>query len=249
MYKKEIHSTVVIGKNFVAGNGLSINAGVTIGNNVSLGDGVTILSGVVIGNNVKIGDDVKIFPNVVIWHDSVIGNRVIINSGSVIGSDGFGFVPNNGKHEKIPHTGNVRIDDDVEIGAINTIDKGTIGTTWIKRGTKTDNLIHIGHNVEVGEDTLIVAQAGIAGSTKVGNSVIIAGQAAISGHLTIGDNTIIGPRAGVVKSHPGGETISGFPELDHKQWLRVQNIKSKLPDLNKRIGDLEKKMEKIEQNS
>ena len=243
---KVIDSSVNVGKAFTFGDDLSIGASVVIGDNVSMGDRVEIMPGSVISNNVTIGDDVKIYPNVTILRGTKLGNRVIIHSGTVIGSDGFGFTNKNGKHIKIMHVGIVQIDNDVEIGAGNTIDRGTFGKTWIKNGVKTDNQVHIAHNVTVGENTLLVAQVGIAGSTFIGNNVIIAGQAGVSGHLRIEDGAIVGPAAGIVRHVLKGSIISGTPGIPHKLWLRVQSILPKLPDIRKKVLDLEKRIKSIE---
>ncbi|QTA81940.1 UDP-3-O-(3-hydroxymyristoyl)glucosamine N-acyltransferase [Desulfonema limicola] len=242
-----ISPNAVIGDNFISGNNISISHFVSIGSNVSMGDRVRIHSGVVIEDNVTIGSDVEIHSNVSIYARSQIGSRVIIHSGTVIGSDGFGFAPDKEKYQKIPHTGIVCIEDDVEIGALNAIDRATFGETRIKRGVKTDNFVHIAHNVVVGEDTLLVAQVGISGSTTLGNHVIVAGQAGISGHLNIGSNAIVGPRAGIAKDVPDNEIVSGAPEMPHKLWLRVQNIIPKLPELKKKISELEKRLKKVEE--
>jgi len=236
-----------IGDNFISGNDISISHFVSIGNNVSLGDRVRIHSGVVIEDNVVIGNDVDIYPNVTVYSRCKIGSRVIIHSGTVIGSDGFGFAPDKEKYQKIPHTGIVCIEDDVEIGALNAIDRATFGETRIKKGVKTDNLVHIAHNVVIGENTLIVAQVGISGSTTIGKHAILAGQAGVSGHLNIGSNVIIGPRAGVAKDIPDNEIVSGAPEMPHKLWLRVQNIIPKLPELKKKISEIEKRLKKVEE--
>ncbi len=236
-----------IGENFSAGKAVTISPGVVINDRVSLGDRVCLHSGVVIGNEVTIGNDVEIFPNVTIRERCRIGNRVIIHSGTVIGSDGFGFAPDGEAYHKIPHTGIVRIDDDVEIGALNAVDRATFGETWIQKGVKTDNLVHIAHNVTVGENTVLVAQVGIAGSTTIGRHAILAGQAGVSGHLRIGDNVIIGPRAGVAKSIPDESVVSGSPELPHAQWLRVQAVVPRLPEMKKQIADLEKRLKALEE--
>lgn len=198
---------------------------------------------VVFGEGVCIGDDVEVFPNVTILKGCVVGNRVIIHPGSVIGSDGFGFVPDGEQHYKIPQLGIVVIDDDVEIGACNTIDRATFGKTWIKQGVKTDNHIHIAHNVVIGENTLIVAQVGIAGSTTIGKNVILAGQAGIGGHLSIGDRVTVGPQAGVTRSVSEGQVVSGTPEMPHRLWLRVSQIIPRLPELKKKVAVLEKRMD------
>lgn len=235
-----------IGADFVSGRDLKVFPSVVIGDNVSIGDRCVLHSGVVVGNNVKIGDDVTVFPNVSVLDGSILGNRVVINAGTVIGSDGFGFAPDGLTYDKIPHRGIVRIDDDVEIGAVNTIDRATMGETWIKSGVKTDNLVHIGHNVVVGENTLLVAQVGIAGSALIGNQVVVAGQTGIAGHIKIGDNTIIGPKSGIVKSNPGNEILTGVPAMPHKTWLKSSQIVSRLPELKKKIFELEKKIEVLE---
>ncbi len=241
-----ISSSAYMGENFNHGKNISMAGFVHIGDNVSLGDSVTLYPGVVIEDNVKIGSDVKIYPNVTILERCIIGSRIIIHAGTVIGSDGFGFVPDGEKYHKIPHLGIVQIDDDVEIGAGNTIDRGTFGKTRICRGVKTDNLVHVGHNVIIGENSIIVAQVGISGSVTIGKHTIIAGQAGISGHLSIGDNVTVGPRAGVAKSIKSGETVSGTPTMPHKLWLRIQNIIPRLPELKKKLKEIEKRLIEIE---
>ncbi len=242
-----ISSCACIGKNFVCGREASIAPFVVIGNNVTVGHGITLGAGVVIGDNVIMGDHVRIHPNVTILERCTIGNRVIIHAGTVIGSDGFGFVPDGKKYYKIPHTGIVRIDDDVEIGAGNTIDRATLGKTWIKSGVKTDNLVHIAHNVTVGENTVLVAQVGISGSVTVGKNVILAGQAGVAGHLTIGDNVTVGGQAGVAKSVPSGQIVSGTFAIPHQLWLRVQRILPKLPEVKKKLEEIEKRIKEIEE--
>ncbi|MBF0204454.1 MAG: UDP-3-O-(3-hydroxymyristoyl)glucosamine N-acyltransferase [Desulfamplus sp.] len=237
----------VTGSNFIAGSGLTIGSHVTIGDNVKIGQRVHIMHGVYIDDDVIIGDDTIIKPNVTIMERTVIGSRVIINSGTVLGSDGFGFTQEtaeDGCNEKIPHTGFVRIDDDVEIGACNTIDRGTFGQTWIGKGVKTDNLVHIAHNVTIGEHSLIVAQVGIAGSSIIGKRVILAGKVGISGHLTVGDGAIVGPGAGVLSDVKPGHIVSGVPAMPHKIWLKVASILPTLPELRKKILSFEKKLAK-----
>jgi UDP-3-O-[3-hydroxymyristoyl] glucosamine N-acyltransferase len=236
-----------VGTDVVTGDQVSIGAFTTIGNRVNIGSGSIVHNNVFIGDDVEIGDQVVIFPNVTVMNRSRIGNRVVIQAGSVIGSDGYGFISDEGRHHKIPQIGIVQIDDDVEIGSCNTIDRATFGRTWIQRGVKTDNLVHIAHNVVVGEDSLVVAQVGIAGSTKIGHHAILAGQAGISGHLTIGDQVIIGPMTGVAKSIPDGEIVSsGTNAMPHRTWLRVQRVIPRLPDLQKKISELEKKIASLE---
>jgi UDP-3-O-[3-hydroxymyristoyl] glucosamine N-acyltransferase len=222
---------------------------VVIGDNVILGKGVILGPGVVIGDNVVIGDDVRIHPNVTVLEGSRLGNRIIIHAGSVIGSDGYGFAPDGERYHKIPQLGIVQIDDDVEIGACNTIDRATFGKTRIKQGVKTDNLVQIAHNVTVGENTVMVAQTAIAGSTTIGKHVTIAGKAAVGGHVHVGDNVMIGGRAGVIKSVAAGEIVSGFPEMPHRLWLRVKRLLPQLPDFKKQLSAIEKRLNKLEEKA
>ena len=219
----------------------------SIGDRSTIGGHTFIHHGVYIGNDVVIGNEVIIHPNVTIMNGCRIGNRVTIHPGAVIGSDGYGFVQDDGKHHKIPQIGIVQIDDDVEIGACNTIDRATFGRTWIKRGVKTDNLVHIAHNVVIGEDSLVVAQVGIAGSTQIGHHAILAGQAGISGHLNIGNHVTVGPMTGVGKDIEDGQVVSsGAPSMPHRTWLRVQRVIPNLPEMKKKISDLEKKLVDLE---
>ena len=242
------HPGAVIGKEFKCGQNVTISPMVVIGDQVTVGDQVWLHPGVVIGNHVVIGNDVTIHPNVTILERCTIGDRVIIHSGSVIGSDGFGYAPDGKCYHKIPHTGIVQIDDDVEIGANNTIDRATFGKTLIGRGVKTDNLVHVAHNVIVGENTVLVAQVGISGSVTIGKNAILAGQAGVAGHLTIGDGATVGPQTGVGKSVPDGQIVSsGIPEMPHRLWLRVQRLIPKLPDFSKRLAGLEKRLKILEQ--
>ena len=235
-----ISPKAAIGVNAQLGRDVSIGPSVVVGDNVVLGDRVWLHPGVVIGNGVTIGDDTEIYPNTTILANCAIGCRVIIHSGTVVGSDGYGFVPEGERHFKIPQVGIVQIDDDVEIGACNTIDRATFGRTWIQRGVKTDNQVHIGHNVTIGENTLIVAQVGIAGSTSIGRNATLAGQAGIGGHITIGDYATIGPQAGVARSVEQGQVVSGTPEMPHRLWLKVQRVLPRLPEIKKRVDKLER---------
>ncbi|BBO81385.1 UDP-3-O-acylglucosamine N-acyltransferase [Desulfosarcina ovata subsp. sediminis] len=229
------------------GEDVHVGAFVTVGKGAFVGDRSVIHNGVFIDRDVVIGEDVIIHPNVTIMHGCRIGNRVTIHPGTVIGSDGFGFVPDGGRYHKIPQMGIVQIDDDVEIGAGNTIDRATFGRTWIQRGVKTDNLVHIAHNVVIGEDSVIVAQVGIAGSTTIGHHAIIAGQAGISGHLTLGNHVTVGPMTGVAKPIADGEVVSsGSLSMPHRTWLRVQRIIPTLPEMKKQVAELEKKIKELE---
>jgi UDP-3-O-[3-hydroxymyristoyl] glucosamine N-acyltransferase len=244
-----ISDKAVWGEGFTPGHDVAIAPFACIGDQVTLGDRVVVHPHVTIGDGVVIGNDVVIEPNVTIGEKCVLGDRVVVHAGTVIGSDGFGFAPEGEAYVKIPQIGNVVIGDDVEIGANNTIDRATFGSTWIKQGVKTDNLVHIAHNVTVGEHTVIVAQVGISGSVSVGKHVILAGQAGVSQQLTIGDNVIVGPQCGIAKSVPENEVVSGTPEMPHREWLRVQRIFKKLPELRRGVLALEKRLKKIEETT
>lgn len=248
-YGAQIHPTACIGKNFRCGRQVHMAAAVTVGNNVTLGDNVVLHPGVFLGDNVSIDDQVEIHPNVSILWGTRIGKRVIIHAGTVIGSDGFGFAPDGKKYHKVTHTGIVQIDDDVEIGANNCIDRSTFGKTWIKSGVKTDNLVQIAHNVTIGEHTVIASGSGIAGSTTIGNHVVIAGHVGISGHLTVGDRVTIGPKSGVLKSVASDTTVSGIPAISHKLWLKAQSLVARLPSWKKQIRALENKLAAIEKDN
>ncbi len=219
---------------------------VYIGKNAKIGKRTTIMPFTYVGDDVEIGDECLIHPSVVILKGTKIGNRVMIQSGSVIGSDGFGYArTSEGKYVKIPQIGRVIIEDDVEIGANVTIDRAALNATLVKRGTKIDNLVQIAHNVEVGEDCAIVAQTGISGSSKVGNRVILAGQTGIAGHISIADDTTITAKSGVGRSVRKPGIYSGIPIYDHKKWLRVSAVVPKLDEMYKRLQALEKMVEEL----
>ncbi|MCK4666627.1 UDP-3-O-(3-hydroxymyristoyl)glucosamine N-acyltransferase [Candidatus Dependentiae bacterium] len=219
---------------------------VYIGLNVEIGPGSVIYPGVHIGDNSIVGGDCIIYQNVSIYDFIEIGDRVIIHSGTVIGSDGFGFATVEGINSKIPQIGKVIIEDDVEIGANVTIDRATFGSTKIKKGVKIDNLVQIAHNVEVGENSLLVAQVGIAGSSKLGQNVILAAKAGVSGHIEIGNNVKVGAKSGVMKSIPEGLTVSGFPARKLSEELRVKATLRGLPKILDRVKQLEERVSNIE---
>jgi UDP-3-O-[3-hydroxymyristoyl] glucosamine N-acyltransferase len=244
-----IHSSAIIGNNSTPGQGTRIEGNVVVGDNVTIGNHVHIMANVTIADGCTLGDHTVIKPNVTLMERSVIGHHGIIHPGSVIGSDGFGFAQNAGTHEKLIHTGHVSMGNHVEIGACNTIDRGTLGVTRLGNGVKTDNLVHIAHNVKIGDNTLVVAQVGIAGSTHIGKNVIIAGKAGISGHLTIGDCVIVGPYAGVSKNVPANQIVSGVPHMAHKTWLKVVNIIPRLPEIRKKLFSFEKRLKNLEDKS
>ena len=241
-----IHPSAVIEDDCIIGPGIRIEANVFIGKGSVIGSKVHIMANAVLGNQCKIGDYCRISPNVTLAEKTELGNHVFIHPNSVIGSDGFGFVQDGAGHAKLIHTGYVSIGDNCEIGACNTIDRGTLGITRIGKGVKTDNQVHIAHNVKIGDNTLLVAQVGIAGSTSIGKNVIIAGKAGVSGHLKIADGVIVGPAAGVAADVPEGQIVSGFPHMPHKTWLKVSKIISRLPLMRTQLLSMEKRLKKLE---
>ena len=235
-----------IGNNCDIPEEISVGPFVSIGDGVKLGERVTIHPGVIIGNDVEIGDDCLLYPNVTVYHSCTIGSRVIIHSGTVIGSDGFGFATDeHSNHVKWPHIGTVQIDDDVEIGSNVSIDRGTFGKTHIMQGTKMDNLIQIGHNVKIGENSLIVAQVAIAGSSSLGKNVILGGQVAIKGHIHLDDGVMVAGKSGVHSNLPKGAIVSGIPAIPHKDWLKATVIFAKLPKIYAELRDMRKKIIKM----
>lgn len=241
-----IHPSAQIGAGAIFGENVSVHANAVIGENVRLGANTVIYPFVYIGDNVTIGEGCVVYPHVVLHDNTEIGNSVVIHSGSVLGTDGFGYMFIDDRHYKIPQIGRVIIEDDVEIGANVTIDKARTGSTRIGRGTKIDNLVHIGHNCTIGEHCVIVAQVGISGSVELGRGVILAGQAGIKDHITIGDGAIVGAKSGVIGNLPGGAFVSGRYGKPHMQELRTRAVVEKLPDLQKRLVAMEKRLALLE---
>jgi UDP-3-O-[3-hydroxymyristoyl] glucosamine N-acyltransferase len=237
-----IQQPVYIASSAKTGENIFIGAFAYIGEKVIVGNGSKIYPNVFLGENVVIGENTVIHPGVKIYHDCVIGKNVTIHAGAVIGGDGFGFAPQaDGTLKKVPQIGNVIIEDSVEIGANTTIDRATIGSTLIKAGAKLDNLLQIAHNVEVGNNSVIAAQSGISGSTKIGNNVMIGGQVGIVGHIKIADGTRINAQSGVSKSiKKPNSAVTGSPAFDYTAALRSQAASRNLPDLEKRVIELEK---------
>jgi len=214
------------------GKDCDIDKRVRFGKDVTLGDNVIIMAGAYVGDSVTIGSNTLIYPNVTLYHHSKIGSNCIIHSGTVIGSDGYGFAHTKiGEHIKIYQNGNAIIEDDVEIGANCVVDRAVFGTTYIRKGTKLDNLIQIAHNCDVGEYSLMASQVGLAGSTTTGRNIIMGGQSASAGHLHIGDFATVAGKGGVTKSLSGGKTYAGFPAIEHRRWLKMQ---AKIASLLKR---------------
>jgi UDP-3-O-[3-hydroxymyristoyl] glucosamine N-acyltransferase len=248
--KKGIETPSHIASSATLGTDVFVGAFAYIGEKVSIGNNTKIFPGAYIAENVSIGNNNTIHAGVKIYEDCIIGNDVVIHAGTVIGSDGFGFAPQpDGSYQKVPQIGNVIIEDQVEIGANTTIDRATMGSTIIKKGVKLDNLIQIAHNVEIGSQTVIAAQTGISGSTKLGQKIMIGGQAGIAGHLTIANGVKIAGGAGVTKNLDGeGKSYAGFPAEDAKQSLKAQVYTRQLPELEKRVKELEKLVTQLLQN-
>lgn len=225
---------------------VSIYPFVFVGRKSRIGSRVVLYPGVFIGEGAEVGEGTILYPNVAVMDRCRLGKRVIVHGGTVIGSDGFGFAPEPGGYVKIPQVGTVEIEDDVEIGANCAIDRAAMGKTWIRRGVKIDNLVQIGHNVVVGENTVLVAQVGIAGSTEVGKWAALGGQVGVVGHIKIGDQARVGAQSGVGQDVKPGETLSGSPAFPHRDWLRAQVVFPRLPEMKKKIAALEKRLAELE---
>jgi len=245
-FYKGIHPSVLKGESVKLENNVSIGPYCVLGDKVEIGENSILVANVFVGNNVKIGKNVLIYPNVTILEDTVIGNNVIIHSGTVIGSDGFGYIQKDGKHVKVPQVGKVVIEDDVEIGANVTIDRATISETRISKGTKIDNLVHIAHNVLVGENVLLLAQVGIAGSSKVGDNTVLAGQTGVTDHILIGKNVKAGPRTGIVQNVDDNQVVWGTPPIPFEEQKRISVASRRLPKLLIEFNKLKSKVEQLE---
>lgn len=235
-----IHETVIHGE------GIYVGAFSYISKNAKIGNNVKIYPQVFVGENVRIGDNCILYAGVKVYDDTVIGNQCILHSGVVIGSDGFGFAPQqDGTYKKIYQIGNVVLEDDVEIGANTTIDCGTMGSTIVRKGVKLDNLIQIAHNCDIGENTVMAAQTGIAGSAKIGKNCVFAGQSGMAGHLSVGDKVTVGAQAGVLKNLPGNSVVWGTPAINLKDQIRATSVLKNLPKMDNDIFQIKKEIEKL----
>jgi len=244
---KGIDSRAWISPSAQLGKELTVYPLVYVGDRCRIGDRVTLYPEVYVGEEASIGEDSILYSNVSVYDRSTIGKRVILHSGVVVGSDGFGYVKDGKKNVKIPQVGRVEIEDDVEIGANTTIDRAAFGKTILRRGVKIDNLVQIAHNVVIGEDSIIVAQVGIAGSTKIGSNVTLGGQVGIVDHVEIGDNAMVAAQAGVMHNLPPNQVYSGGPAIPHRENLKMLAALSKLPEMKKTLNEIEKRLKKIEE--
>ena len=248
--KVGIEQPSFVSSSVTLGDQIYIGAFAYIGDNAVIGNNVKIYPHVYVGDNVKIGDDTILYSGVKIYAGCTIGSSCILHSGAVIGADGFGFAPNSdGTYTKIEQIGNVIIEDEVEIGANTSIDSATMGSTFIRKGVKLDNMIQIGHNCDIGENTVMAAHVGIAGSTTIGKNCVFGGQAGISGHITIGDNVKIGPQSGVMSSVKPNSVLLGAPAIDFKLAMKSFSIFRNLPELRNDVIELQKQVNSIQNNT
>jgi UDP-3-O-[3-hydroxymyristoyl] glucosamine N-acyltransferase len=243
-----VHPTAVLGADVRLGEGVSIGPYAVIEDGAVLGDGAVVMAHSYVGHRARLGREAFLYPQVVVREECVLGERVVIHSGTIIGADGFGYARDGEVYHKVPQVGNVVLEDDVEIGANSCVDRAATGTTRIGRGTKIDNLVQIGHNVQTGEHVIIAAMSGIAGSTRVGSHVTVGAQAGIVGHIELGDGATVATRGGVTKSVPAGSVVSGvFPARPHAVERRIQASVAKLPQLVSRLRQLEQRLAALEQ--
>ena len=217
-----------------------------VGERAQRGDRVRLAPGAVVGDGCRVGADSWIGPRAVLYPGTRVGARCVIHAGVVLGSDGFGFAQSGGTHRKVPQIGRVVVEDDVEIGANSTVDRAGIGETRIGHGTKIDNLVMVAHGVQIGPHSLLVAQSGVAGSTRVGERFTIAGQSGVAGHLTIGDDVSVGAKSAVLEDVPSRSVVSGVPAMDHRAWRRAQAIVRRLPELRSKLREIEQRLERLE---
>jgi UDP-3-O-[3-hydroxymyristoyl] glucosamine N-acyltransferase len=244
---KGIHDSAVIGVDCQISEQVTICPQVSIGDRVTIGDRVIVHPGVVIGDDVKIGDDCVLHANVVVTYGCELGRSVTLHHGAVIGSDGFGFAsdPATGEHVTKPQVGTVRIDDGVQIGANSCIDRAAFGTTHVKSGVRIDNLVMVGHNCVIGENSILVGQAGIAGSTTLGRNVVLGARAGLAGHLHIDDGVMVAAMGGVHNNQPKGAVVGGIPAFDIKKWGRATAAYTRLPDMVRELRKLRKEVDRL----
>lgn len=243
--KMGIDSLAFVSAKATIGEDCYVGAFAYIGDGVKIGNNCMIYPHATIGDGTVIGDNCTVYPNVTIYHDCILGNNIILHAGCVIGADGFGFAPAADGYDKIPQIGNVRIEDDVEVGANTCIDRSTMGSTFVRKGVKLDNLVQIAHNTDIGENTVMSAQVGVAGSTKVGEWCMFGGQVGLAGHITIGNKVFLGAQSGVPGSIDDNKQLIGTPPMEQRAYFKSQAIFRKLPDIYKQLNDLQKQVDKL----
>ena len=243
--KTGVDSLAFISPKAKIGENVYIGPFAYIGDGVEIGDNCQIYPHVTICDNVHVGEECLFYPNVTVYHDCKIGNRVVLHAGTVIGADGFGFAPSANGYDKIPQIGIVTIEDDVEIGANTCVDRSTMGSTYIRKGVKLDNLVQIAHNTDIGENTVMSAQVGVAGSTKVGQWCMFGGQVGIAGHITIGNKVMLGAQSGVPSSLKDDQTLIGTPPMPQFPYFKSQAIFQKLPEMYKQLHKLQQEIEEL----
>lgn len=244
--REGIHPLACVAPTAKVGEGCYVGPHAYIGENAVVGKGTQIYANTVVEERAQIGEDCLLYPNVSVYHDCVVGNRVILHSGCVIGADGFGFAPGANGYEKIPQIGIVTIEDDVEIGANACVDRSTMGSTYVRKGVKLDNLVQVAHNCEVGSHTVMSAQVGVAGSTKIGEWCMFGGQVGIAGHAVIGDRVLSGAQAGIAGSiRKGHATVQGSPAIDAKNFMRSSVVFKKLPDMYAEFTRMKEELEEL----
>jgi UDP-3-O-[3-hydroxymyristoyl] glucosamine N-acyltransferase len=241
-----VSSDARIASSASVGAGVAIAAFAVIGDRARIGDRAVVGAGAVIGEGSAIGEDTVIMPRVVLYPGTLVGARCMIHAGVVLGADGFGFATSAGTHHKVRQLGRVVVEDDVEIGANSTIDRGTLGETRIGRGTKIDNLVMVAHGVVIGPHGLLAAQAGVSGSTRIGTHVTMAGQTGMAGHLSVGDRVVVAAKSAVFSDVPGGSFVAGIPAVDHRAWKRSVALVKMLPELRSRLRTLEERLAALE---
>ena len=247
--KVDVHDRAVIGKNVKLGEGITLSAGVCVGDDVEIADNVVLYPGVVVGDRCRIGSHTTLYPNVTLYEDTELGSRVTLHAGVVIGADGFGYtLDEKAAHYKISQIGRVVIEDDVEIGANSCVDRASMGVTLIKKGTKIDNLVQVAHNCTVGEHSILVAQVGLAGSCTLGHHVVLAGQVGVADHVTLGDQVTLTAQSGTFRDIESNSVYGGHPAIPLGEWKKYVTALPKLPDLARKVRDLEARLNEIENN-
>lgn len=241
-----IHPSAVVGAGASVSPSASVGACTVIDPGASIGARTVVGAQVFIGEGSRVGEDCHFHPGVVVRERCAVGNRVILHSGVIVGGDGFGYVTEKGSHRKIPQVGTVQIDDDVEIGANTTVDRARFGRTWIQRGAKIDNLVQVGHNVVIGENAIVVAQAGLSGSARIGKNVVLAGQTGVAGHCVVGDGTMVAGRGVITKDVGAGSVLSGNPAGPHDKQQRIQALMRRLPRMQEAIRRLEERVDRLD---